>query len=135
MRVPLESSVDMDSLVDSLMAVFKMISDSRLTLLGQLIEVTERQIDAARTLRHGDLDALNLTHSDLLFQLTVAMQEPLPEDPVALAAIREKAHELGRSQERLATLAGSGGLDFRAGQSHGGLVHQSVRQSGRLRAV
>lgn len=84
-----------------------MIVDSRLTLLGQLIDVTERQIQAARTLRHGDLDELNSIHSDLLFQLTVAMQEALPEDQVALDAIREKANELGRSQERLATLAGS----------------------------
>jgi hypothetical protein len=84
-----------------------MMTDSRLTLLGQLIDVTERQIQAARTLRHGDLDELNALHSDLLFQLTVAMQEPLPMDQVVLDAIREKARDLGRSQERLATLAGS----------------------------
>ena len=84
-----------------------MMTDSRLTLLGQLIDVTERQIQAARTLRHGDLDELNAVHSDLLFQLTVAMQEPLPMDQVVLDAIREKARDLGRSQERLATLAGS----------------------------
>ena len=68
-----------------------MMTDSRLTLLGQLIDVTERQIQAARTLRHGDLDELNALHSDLLFQLTVAMQEPLPMDQVVLDAIREKA--------------------------------------------
>ena len=84
-----------------------MITDSRLTLLGQLIDVTERQIQAARTLRHGDLDELNALHSDLLFQLTVAMQEPLPMDQAVLDALREKARDLGRSQERLATLAGS----------------------------
>ena len=83
-----------------------MITDSRLTLLGQLIDVTERQIQAARTLRHGDLDELNALHSDLLFQLTVAMQEPLPMDQAVLDALREKARDLGRSQERLATLAG-----------------------------
>ena len=84
-----------------------MMTDSRLILLGQLIDVTERQIQAARTLRHGDLDELNALHSDLLFQLTVAMQEPLPMDQLVLDAIREKARDLGRSQERLATLAGS----------------------------
>ena len=83
------------------------MTDSRLILLDQLIDVTERQIQAARTLRHGDLDELNALHSDLLFQLTVAMQEPLPMDQVVLDAIREKARDLGRSQERLATLAGS----------------------------
>ena len=83
------------------------MTDSRLILLGQLIDVTERQIQAARTLRHGDLDELNALHSDLLFQLTVAMQEPLPMDQLVLDAIREKARDLGRSQERLATLAGS----------------------------
>ena len=84
-----------------------MMTDSRLILLDQLIDVTERQIQAARTLRHGDLDELNALHSDLLFQLTVAMQEPLPMDQLVFDAIREKARDLGRSQERLATLAGS----------------------------
>jgi len=84
-----------------------MTSDSRLILLGQLIEVTDRQIEAARTLQHQMLDELNALHSDLLFQLTVAMQEPLPMDQELLDAIRDKAGALGRSQERLATLAGS----------------------------
>jgi hypothetical protein len=84
-----------------------MINDSRLPLLGQLIAVTEAQIDAARTLQHHQLDDLNAVHSDLLFQLTVAMQEPLPEDLEVLDAIREEARVLGGVQERLATLAGS----------------------------
>jgi ribosomal 50S subunit-associated protein YjgA (DUF615 family) len=84
-----------------------MMTDSRLSLVGQLIDVTDRQIQAARTLQHNALDELNALHSDLLFQLTVAMQEPLPLDQEVLDAIREKARILGRSQERLATLAGS----------------------------
>ena len=108
-----------------------MISDSRLTLLGQLIECTE---DAAMNLRQ-DLDALNSTHSDLLFQLTVAMQEPLPEDPVALAAIREKAHELGRSQERLATLAGSVVSILERANPMAVSSTNLYAKSGRLRAV
>jgi hypothetical protein len=84
-----------------------MINDSRLPLLGQLIAVTEAQISAARTLQHHELDSLNAVHSDLLFQLTVAMQEPLPEDQAILDAIRDEARVLGTVQERLATLAGS----------------------------
>ena len=112
-----------------------MVVDSRLTLLGQLIEVTERQIEAARTLRHGDLDELNSTHSDLLFQLTVAMQEPLPEDPEALSAIREKANELGRSQERLATLAGSVVSILERANPSTVSPTNLYAKSGRLRAV
>jgi hypothetical protein len=87
--------------------ISKMIEDPRLPLLGQLIAVTEAQIAAARTLQHQDLDGLNAVHSDLLFQLTVAMQEPLPLDQEVLDAIRDEARVLGGAQERLATLAGS----------------------------
>ena len=111
-----------------------MPADSRLSLLGQLIDVTERQIQAARTLQHGDLDELNSHHSDLLFQLTVAMQEPLPENPEALNAIRDKANELGRSQERLATLAGSVvSILERANPSAAGPTNLYAK-SGRMRA-
>ena len=83
------------------------MNDPRMELVRRLREVTESQIDSARALRHQDLDALNSRHSDLLFQLRVAMQEPLPHDAEQLKALKEEVHALGRSQERLALLAGS----------------------------
>tara|TARA_B110000037_G_C17031673_1_gene469764 strand:- start:353 stop:694 length:342 start_codon:yes stop_codon:yes gene_type:complete len=81
--------------------------DKRLTLLNRIIEVTTAQIHAARELQHVKLDELNGVHSDLLFEMTVAMQEPLPTDPELIAALKERAIELGEVQDRLATLAGS----------------------------
>ena len=81
--------------------------DPRLALLNKIIEVTTSQIQAARKLQHAKLDELNGVHSDLLFQMTVAMQEPLPKDPELITALKEKAVELGSAQDRLATLAGS----------------------------
>lgn len=81
--------------------------DPRLSLLIRIIEVTTAQIYAARELKHVKLDELNGVHSDLLFQMTVAMQEPLPKDPETITALKEKAIELGVAQDRLATLAGS----------------------------
>ena len=81
--------------------------DKRLTLLNRIIEVTTAQIHAARELKHVKLDELNGVHSDLLFEMTVAMQEPLPTDPKLIAALKERAIELGEVQDRLATLAGS----------------------------
>jgi len=81
--------------------------DARLSLLNRIIEVTTAQIHAARELQHVKLDELNGVHSDLLFQMTVAMQEPLPKDPAIIEALKSKAVELGAAQDRLATLAGS----------------------------
>ena len=81
--------------------------DPRLTLLNRIIEVTTSQIQAARELKHVRLDELNGVHSDLLFQMTVAMQEPLPTDPELIKELKQKAIELGSAQDRLATLAGS----------------------------
>jgi len=81
--------------------------NSRLTLVRQLSDVTTAQIDAARTLRHLDLDALNSQYSDLVFQLRVAMLEDLPADPEALDILKKETIALGRAQERLALLANS----------------------------
>ncbi len=81
--------------------------DTRLTLVRQLHEVTQRQIAAARTLQYRELDDLNSVYSDLVFQLRVAMQGDLPADEELLALLREETLALGRSQERLALLSGS----------------------------
>ena len=80
---------------------------SRLPLVRQLREVTGAQIDAARTLRHGELDALNARYSDLVFQLRVAMQNELPADPELLAELKNETLALEKEQERLALLANS----------------------------
>jgi hypothetical protein len=80
---------------------------SRLTLVRQLREVTGAQIEAARTLRHQDLDALNSRYSDLVFQLRVAMQNELPSDPEFLVELKGETLALGKEQERLALLANS----------------------------
>ncbi len=80
---------------------------SRLTLVRQLREVTGAQIEAARTLRHQDLDALNSRYSDLVFQLRVTMQSELPSDPELLEELKSETLALGKEQERLALLANS----------------------------
>ena len=84
-----------------------MTKDRRYTILARIIEVTKAQIEAARELKHKELDELNGVHSDLLFQMTVAMQEPMPTDQAEIAEIRALAEELAVYQNRLATLAGS----------------------------
>mgnify|MGYP007063424693 CR=1 FL=1 len=82
-------------------------TDTRLTLVRQLHEVTHLQIAAARTLQHRELEELNARYSDLVFQLRVAMQGDLPQDQEQLELLRQATLDLGKSQERLAFLSGS----------------------------
>jgi negative regulator of sigma E activity len=72
-----------------------------------LCEVAEDQVRAARELKHDRLRALSETYSDLLFELSVLLQEPLPRDPEFKARAKELATRLSETHSRLHRIAGS----------------------------
>ncbi len=82
-------------------------SDPRLALLESLCEVAEDQVQAARTLDHARLGSLNLTYSDLIFELTVLLQEPVPRDRGFEKRARELQQRLAVAHARLERLSGS----------------------------
>jgi hypothetical protein len=55
-------------------------TDRRLQLIKELRELTERQLMAARRLDVETMQQLNELRSDHLFNLEVALQDPVPED-------------------------------------------------------
>ena len=82
-------------------------NDPRLALMVSLCEVAEDQVQAARELKHERLRALSVTYSDLLFELSVLLQEPLPKSPEFKARARELAQRLSETHTRLHRIAGS----------------------------
>lgn len=83
-----------------------MHEDARLALVGRLVELTEAQLDAARRLDGAALFSLNEARTDTLFQLRVALQEPLPDDPPTRDVLAVQAARLRNLERRLAHVAG-----------------------------
>jgi len=82
-------------------------SDPRLNLLVRLAEVAEAQVEAARTFDPRALNTENARFQELQFELSIHLQEPLPEDPELRADMRAAAVRLRAAQARLADLSGS----------------------------
>ena len=82
-------------------------ADPRLNLLLRLAEVAEAQVEAARTFDPRSLTEQNARFQDLQFELSIHLQEPLPEDPAVRGAMRDAARRLRSAQARLADLSGS----------------------------
>jgi hypothetical protein len=83
------------------------MADRRLELLQQLRAVTELQLDAAKKLDGARLDKLNAERTDLIFELQLASQDPLPEDTAMRQALATEAKALRQLEERLAKVAGT----------------------------
>ena len=75
--------------------------DRRYTLVLELTELTERQIDAARTLDNETMQHLNELRSDHLFNLQVALQDTTPMSTEDKRLLMEAAQKLQSTEERL----------------------------------
>lgn len=75
--------------------------DRRYALILELTELTERQIDAARTLDNETMQHLNELRSDHLFNLQVALQDPSPMSTEDKRLLMEAAQTLQSTEERL----------------------------------
>jgi len=84
-----------------------MESDPRLSVLSALCEVAEDQVLAARALDHSRLRALNVTYSDLVFELNVLLQEPVPRNPDFQRRAQALQSRLATAHARLQRIAGS----------------------------
>ena len=82
-------------------------SDPRLSVLSALCEVAEDQVLAARALDHSRLRSLNVTYSDLVFELNVLLQEPTPRDPAFQRRAEALQRRLATAHARLQRIAGS----------------------------
>ena len=80
--------------------------DRRLVILTELRELTEALLQAALSLQSKTMEELNIRRSDLLFNLQVALQTPLPEDLDLREAMMEEATALNRLETRLSHVAG-----------------------------
>ena len=78
----------------------------RQEVLERLVAITERQLDAAKRLESAQLDQLNLERSDLIFELQLASQDPLPDEIAARQSLAREAHKLRSIEQRLAKVAG-----------------------------
>lgn len=73
-------------------------------LLERLCELTELQIEAARSLDGGRLTVLNRDRADLVFALQIALQDHHRED---LLSLTPTARRLTYLERRLAAVAGT----------------------------
>ncbi len=81
--------------------------DPRIDLLRRLTEVTQAQVLAARSMNIAELDRLNADHADLLFELQVALQDPVPQEVGVRDELQARAEELSQARDRLRTLTGT----------------------------
>ena len=76
-------------------------TDRRLQLIKELREFTERQLMAARRLDVETMQQLNELRSDHLFNLEVALQDPVPEDTTLKEEIVSEVKALQQLEMRL----------------------------------
>ena len=76
-------------------------NDRRLLLITELRELTERQLMAARKLDVETMQQLNEMRSDHLFNLEVALQDPVPEDTLLKQALVSEVKALQQIEMRL----------------------------------
>ena len=88
--------------------------DERLSLLRQLVGLAERALEAAKKLETGKLKAILNQKSDLVFSLSVALQEAAPTEPTLILALREEATRLRTLEQRIAVISSGALSTFQA---------------------
>jgi hypothetical protein len=75
-------------------------------MVSQLADLTEQQFDLAVRLKGASLAALNTERQDLLFELSIALSDGLPEEEDILATLQVQVKRLRRAERRLESAAG-----------------------------
>jgi hypothetical protein len=75
-------------------------------MVSQLADLTEQQFDLAVRLKGASLAALNTERQDLLFELSIALSDGLPEEEDILASLQVQVKRLRRAERRLESAAG-----------------------------
>jgi len=81
------------------------MSDERLELLEQLVGLSEQHLEAARALDAKRVNTILEERSGLLFSLSVAMQDGLPDDPELKQALSDGARRLRKLENRTQQVA------------------------------
>ena len=75
-------------------------------MVSRLADLTERQFDLAVSLKGAPLATLNTERQDLLFQMSIALSDGLPEDDEILDQLQVQVKRLRRAERRLESAAG-----------------------------
>ena len=81
------------------------MTDERLELLEQLVALSEQHLEAARALDAKRINAILARRTDVMFALSVAMQDGLPEDPELTELLRDGAQRLRELERRTQDVA------------------------------
>jgi hypothetical protein len=76
------------------------------TLIRRLTTVTERQLDAARSLDGPELDRQNQARTDVLFELQIRLESAQPLDDDTRAQLVKEIDPLTQLESRLTRVAG-----------------------------
>lgn len=79
--------------------------EARLDLLQRLIDLTEQQLEAARTFDTAALLSCTERRAELVFSLRMSMEEPLPPEGPERTALTERAQRLSSLERRLTRIA------------------------------
>lgn len=83
------------------------MTDERLELLRQLVALSEEHLEAARALDAPRIQEIVTRRTDVMFALSVAMQDGLPEDPELIEELRDgtkRLRDLERRTQDVATV-------------------------------
>ena len=75
-------------------------------MVSNLADLTEQQFDLAVRLKGASLAALNTERQDLLFAMSIALSDGLPEDDEIIEKLRVEVKRLRRAERRLESAAG-----------------------------
>ena len=88
--------------------------DERLRLLRLLVGLAERALEAAKRLETDELKAILTQKSDLVFSLSVALQDEPPTDSELTIALQKEATQLRTLEQRIAVISSGALSTFQA---------------------